>query len=296
LPIATLVVAPTIVRLAAVIVGEGKEGAQPNLVSMRAGRGRPLFMLHSITGSIMECLTLAGTLQSDRPVYGLQARGLDGDDAPQRRVEDMARVYIEQMRMVQPSGPYALVGYSFGGLVAFEIAQQLIAAGEKIELLCLLDTYVNERYLPLAARTRFQLGVVSNRVSEFRALSGRDRASYLRDRAFGLADRIRMRAGLLARKAAPDTEGLPPVLKHVRESMRVAMTTYRPRRYRGGPIIYVRASIKEGGQGDPLPAWQQIARRGLIVKHLEGRHTDLVIEPNLAAVADEIARGLAVEG
>jgi acetoacetyl-CoA synthetase len=78
--------------------------------------------------------------------------------------------------------------------------------------------------------------------------------------------------------------------------MRVAMTTYRPRRYRGGPIIYVRASIKEGGQGDPLPAWQQIARRGLIVKPLDGRHTDLVIEPNLAAVADEIARGLAVEG
>lgn len=296
LPIATLIVAPTIARLAAVIVGEGKEGAQPNLVSMRAGRGRPLFMLHSITGSIMECLTLAGTLQSDRPVYGLQARGLDGDDAPQRRVEDMARVYIEQMRMVQPSGPYALVGYSFGGLVAFEIAQQLIAAGEKIELLCLLDTYVNERYLPLAARTRFQLGVVSNRVSEFRALSGRARASYLRDRAFGLADRIRMRAGLLARKAAPDTEGLPPVLKHVRESMRVAMTIYRPRRYLGGPIIYVRASIKEDGQGDPLPAWQQIARRGLIVKPLEGRHTDLVIEPNLAAVADEIARGLVVEG
>ena len=92
----------------------------------------------------------------------------------------MARVYIEQMRTVQPSGPYALVGYSFGGLVAFEIAQQLIAAGEKIELLCLLDTYVNERYLPLVAWMRFQSAWSwPIACATFRALSARDRLELL---------------------------------------------------------------------------------------------------------------------
>jgi acetoacetyl-CoA synthetase len=292
LPLATLIIAPTVARLAAVIVEDGVQGGQPNLVPMRAGRGRPIFMVHSITGSVMECLTLAGTLQSERPVYGLQARGLDGDEEPQRSVEAMARVYVEQMRAVQPSGPYALVGYSFGGLVAFEIAQQLIAAGQKIELLCLLDTYVDERYLPLPAWVRFQSEVMVERVRTFRELSARGRLAYAKERLSGAADRIRMRLGKMASKPASDTQGLPPVLRQVRESMRVAMATYRPRRYFGSPIVYVRASAREDGQGDPLPAWQRVARLGLVVKNVEGAHTDLVVEPILATVADTLARRL----
>ncbi|MFM0672959.1 acetoacetate--CoA ligase, partial [Paraburkholderia sediminicola] len=261
LPLATLIIAPTIARLAAVIAGESVQRAHPNVVPMRAGRGRPVFMLHSITGSVMECLTLAGTLESERPVYGLQARGLDGDQEPQRRVEEMASVYVEQMRAVQPSGPYALVGYSFGGLVAFEIAQQLVAAGEKIELLCLLDTYVDERYLPWHAWFAFQCEVMAKRVRAFRALSAHGRLAYLKDRVFGAADRIRMRLGRMAARPAADTQGLPPVLRQVRESMRVAMATYCPRRYLGSPIVYVRASVREGGQGAP-PAGRAPGGRG----------------------------------
>ncbi|MFB9127921.1 acetoacetate--CoA ligase [Paraburkholderia dipogonis] len=293
LPLATLIIAPTIARLATVITGERTQDAHPNVVPMRAGRGRPVFMLHSITGSVMECLTLAGALASERPVYGLQARGLDGDEEPQRCVEEMAKVYVRQMRAVQPRGPYALVGYSFGGLVAFEMAQQLVAAGEKIELLCLLDTYVDERYLPLHEWLSFQYEVMAERVRAFRALSARGRMAYMKDRVFGAADRIRMRLGRMAARPAADTQGLPPVLRQVRESMRVAMATYRPRRYLGSPIVYVRASGREGGQGDPLPAWQRVASSGLLVKTIDGAHTDLVVEPNLAMVADTLARRLA---
>ena len=113
----------------------------------------------------------------------------------------MASVYVEQMRAVQPSGPYALVGYSFGGLVAFEIAQQLIAAGEKIELLCLLDTYVDERYLPLPAWVRFQSEVMADRVRTVRELSARERLGYVKERLSGAADRIRMRLGKMALQA-----------------------------------------------------------------------------------------------
>ena len=293
LPLATLIIAPTIARLAAVIAGDRVQDAHPNVVPMRAGRGRPVFMLHSITGSVMECLTLAGMLQSERPVYGVQARGLDGEEEPQRSVEEMARVYIQQMRAVQPRGPYALVGYSFGGLVAYEIAQQLVAQGEEIELLCLLDTYVDERYLPLHAWLGFQCDVMAERVRAFRALSAAGRAAYIKERLSGAADRIRMRLGRMASRPAADTQGLPPVLRQVRESMRVAMATYRPRRYRGGPVLYLRASVKEGGQGDPLPAWQRAVRSGLVVKSIQGAHTDLVVEPNLATVAETLARRLA---
>ncbi|MDR5807532.1 acetoacetate--CoA ligase [Caballeronia sp. LZ019] len=294
LPIATLIVAPTIARLAAVIAADpGMSAESSSLVQMRAGRGRPLFMVHSITGSVMECLTLAGTLQSERPVYGLQARGLDGDEAPQRSVEDMARAYVLRMRGVQPSGPYALVGYSFGGLVAFEIAQQLVKAGEQIEMLCLLDTYVHERCLPLTAWTRYQANMIAYRMREFRALGGRERIAYVRGKAFAMSDRVRMRFGKTAQRPGPETRGLPPPLMLVRESMRVAMTTYKPRRYLGGPIVYVRASIQQDDRGDPLPVWRRVAKQGLRIMQVEGRHNDLVVEPQLLTVALALTNALA---
>jgi acetoacetyl-CoA synthetase len=153
MPLATLMIAPTIARLAAAIDESARQPASsPILLQVRAGEGTPIFLAHSVSGSVMECLTLVNALHSRRPVYGLQAHGLDGEQPMHRRVEDMAASYVEQMRRVQPSGPYAIAGFSFGGLVAFEIAQQLSRAGERIELLCLLDTYVHEHFLPLHVR------------------------------------------------------------------------------------------------------------------------------------------------
>ncbi|WP_284503035.1 acetoacetate--CoA ligase [Caballeronia sp. AZ10_KS36] len=293
LPIATLIVAPTIARLAGAIVSDqGTSAANSTLVQMRAGRGRPLFMVHSITGSVMECLTLAATLQSERPIYGLQAQGLDGDETPQRSVEDMARAYVLRMRGVQPTGPYALVGYSFGGLVALEIAQQLVKAGEQIEMLCLLDTYVHERCLPLSAWARYQVAMLAYRMREFRSLDARSRVRYVRGKALALTDHVRMRLGKTAQRPGPETRSLPPPLMLVRESMRVAMTTYKPRRYVGGPIVYVRASIMQDDRGDPLPVWQRVAKQGLRIMQVEGRHHDLVVEPHLATVAMALAQVL----
>ena len=293
LPLATLIIAPTIARLAAVIVEDGVQGAHPNLVPMRAGRGRPVFMVHSITGSVMECLTLAGTLQSERPVYGLQARGLDGDLEPQRRVEEMARVYVEQMRAVQPSGPYALVGYSFGGLVAFEIAQQLIAAGEKIELLCLLDTYVDERYLPLPAWVRFQSrGHGRSRAHVPRAL--RTRAPGLREGQGCPAPSTGSACGSARWPASP-----PPIRRACRRccGRYASRCASRWRRIGRAATSAARSSTcarPSGKTGRAIRCRPGSGSRGwaCMVKNIDGAHTDLVVEPNLATVADTLARRL----
>jgi thioesterase domain-containing protein len=84
---------------------------------------------------------LAHHLALEQPLYGLAAQMLDKKYAPLNRVEDLAAHYIKEMRILQPDGPYFLVGVSFGGLVAFEIAQQLVAQGQQVALLALLDTY-----------------------------------------------------------------------------------------------------------------------------------------------------------
>jgi amino acid adenylation domain-containing protein len=104
------------------------------------GSKRPFFFVHPGSGSSGCYFHLANYLDGDRPFYGLQARGLDGREDPHNRVEDMAAEYIDALLDVQQTGPYLLGGWSSGGLITFEMAQQLRKRGHSVSLLALLDT------------------------------------------------------------------------------------------------------------------------------------------------------------
>jgi thioesterase domain-containing protein len=104
-----------------------------------AGR-RPFFCIHPAGGDVLCFFPLARHLGADQPFYGLQARGLEDAQEPFATIEEMAAHYVEEIRSVQPAGPYRLGGWSFGGLAAFELARQLQAGGEEVELLAVLDT------------------------------------------------------------------------------------------------------------------------------------------------------------
>ena len=100
----------------------------------------PFFLVAGMFGNVLNLRHLAAHLGDDQPVYALQARGLHGDDKPHNRFEDMARDYLEEIRQLQPEGPYYLGGFSGGGITAYEMAQQLRAQGEEIGIIILLDT------------------------------------------------------------------------------------------------------------------------------------------------------------
>ena len=105
-----------------------------------AGRHALCFARTGWGGDILGFRNLARHLEPQRPIFGLRARGLDGRQRPIDRIEDMAAAYIHEIRCVQPEGPYALIGISFGGLIAYEMARQLIAQNQKMHLVGLLDT------------------------------------------------------------------------------------------------------------------------------------------------------------
>lgn len=105
------------------------------------GLKSPLFCVHVLGRGLKFYLPLAHHFALEQPLYGLAAQMLDKKYAPPNRVEDLAAHYIKEMRIIQPDGPYFLAGLSIGGLVAFEIAQQLVAQGQQVALLALLDTY-----------------------------------------------------------------------------------------------------------------------------------------------------------
>jgi len=290
--LATLMIAPTIASLAAALESRALPQSAPTVVPIHTGTGRPLFFVHGLSGTVMECWTLIGAMQSACPVLGLQARGLDGKEPAQRRVEDIAASYIGEMRRVQPTGPYTVAGYSLGGLIALEIAQQLSFVGEHIELLCLIDTYANERCLPWRAWLRHNGDFVNWHWRKLRAVPRSQLRGYLTDRLANAVDQLRLRSGRMAHRPDSHNASMPPALRTVRETLRVAMMTYRPKPYRAGPIVYVHATVAQTYRRNQLALWQHVARAGLVVVDVSCNHFDMIAEPNVQIVAAALDGGL----
>lgn len=185
-PISVLFEAPTIETCAAMIAeriggdtlsgadqtgategtAEPEAGPRPasrftHLVPMHSGEGgprRPFFLVAGMFGNVLNLRHLAHLIGTDRPFYGLQARGLLGDAAPHDDLVEAARDYIAEMRQVQPHGPYLLGGFSGGGITAYEIRRQLEEAGEEVALVVMLDTPLPQRRaLSRADRMKIQM-------------------------------------------------------------------------------------------------------------------------------------------
>lgn len=140
LPLTTLLHAPTIEQLASLLVQQGKNTIWNALALIQPHGDRPpLFLVPGLGGNIVEFRLLSHYLGTEQPVYGLQSRGLDGRAQPIARIEAMAEYYIDEIRSVRPVGPYFIGGFSFGTLVALEMARQLQLQEQQVGLLVLLD-------------------------------------------------------------------------------------------------------------------------------------------------------------
>lgn len=143
---ALLFQAPTVERLAEVLRDEGCSVRWRSLVAIQAhGTQPPFFVVPGVGGNVLVFARLSRLLGGDQPFYGLQAQGLDGKVKPFTRIEDMARHYAREIRTVQPRGPYRIGGTCTGGLVAYEIAQQLAADGEEV-LLAIMESWHPDSY------------------------------------------------------------------------------------------------------------------------------------------------------
>ena len=146
LPLATLFQAPTIAGLADVLTRANWTPPWQSLVAIQpSGSATPIFMVPGVGGNVLVFAKLAKLMGSEQPIYGLQARGLDGNEPPFTSVPEMAAHYVHAIRQVQPEGPYLMAGVCTGGLIVYEMAQQLATEGNTATIF-MLDTWHPETY------------------------------------------------------------------------------------------------------------------------------------------------------
>jgi acetoacetyl-CoA synthetase len=255
LPPVLIYVAPTIETLVALLADPAPPRVPP-LLRMKAGTDHPpIFIAHGLGDTVLELSSLVGKIKTLRPIYGMQARGIDGIDEPLTSIEDMAQFHLEAIRRLQAHGPYFLVGYSLGGLVTLEIAQRLSAHGEKIGLLALVDSYPDKGQLSLTQR-----GLLYFRLAKRRFWSqGRTR----------LQDSERTTDAPLGNQ--PDSV---KVTQQMRYAASLALRQYRPRFY-PGRIKFVKAEIGTCFPDNPTAVWAHLARQ-FDVETVPGDHLSML--------------------
>ncbi|MGY1727512.1 acetoacetate--CoA ligase [Geodermatophilus sp. SYSU D01062] len=252
---------------------EAETSAAPAAVTtLRAGEGRPVFLVPDAWGQLNLYGGLVDRLTTPRPVLGLRLPLLH-DDGRHRTIEEVAADALVQVRGVQPEGPYTLLGYSFGGLVAHEVATRLRAAGADVGCLGLLDVRP-----PRAALSRWETTRVrwAGRWATVRA--GRP----LR----GLPRRLTGRRRPSAPAPAPDAE-----LRFFLGSQEVS-EAHRPGRF-DGPVHYFLAEGSRAAASRTLGAWRRVVR-GLHVIDVPGYHGDLDDE-RIGMLSDRHVGTLAAE-
>jgi acetoacetyl-CoA synthetase len=283
LPSATIYHTQTIASLAAAMKLPTLPRFLP-FVRMKPGEGAPVIIAHGLEGSV-QFFGLAASMETSHPVYGIQAQGIDGLKEPLERVEDMAKFYLDSIKQFQPHGPYVLIGYSFGGLIALEMAQAMSAQGESVAVLALVDAYPHPRYMPWGQRVRLWAQRTRRRVSEVRRRPTQDATTYVMS---GLKRRLQIseRRGLGAETSLSFRE----TIFGVKEKAYIALARYRPRPY-GGKIKFVKSESDTFFPGDPVAAWANFASN-MEVETVRGAHLDMVTTHHevLAAVLTRYVR------
>ena len=145
LPLSTLLTHPTVQKLARLLSQETPAITWKSLVPIKPqGNKMPIYIIHGIGLNLLNFSSLIAYMNPEQPIYGLQARGLDGSDEPLDNMEAIAATYVAEVLEQNPAGPYALAGYSFGGYVALEMARQLKAMGREVKMLAMFDTNAQE--------------------------------------------------------------------------------------------------------------------------------------------------------
>jgi acyl transferase domain-containing protein/thioesterase domain-containing protein len=308
LPLATLFQSSTLGGLSALVAQAGKldtamRGAQvpatppsSNVIQLPRAwsplvaicRGapelRPVFCVHGAGGNVLNFKVISDRLGPQQPFYGLQAQGVDGRTRPLSSVEAMAAQYIEAIRSVDANGPYRLAGYSGGGVIAYEMAQQFKRAGAEVDTILMIDTLeptAAARKLPLWKKIWLKRHWTREFAIDWPTRRRRDREM--------------QRNYQLALEKLARGEPLPPELVdiHLFRNFTDAQAQYKPQRY-DGDVMLIKAELAETIylHAGPYLGWNEYVAGDIRFTEISGSHFTMMAEPGISKVIEAFRREL----
>ncbi len=259
-----------------------------------AGSRPPFFCIHDLSGQVLNLRNLARHMGNDLPFYAIQAVGADDKQPPLTRIEDMATHYIREIRKYQSVGPYFLGGYSMGGLVAFEMTRQLLAKGENVAMLALIDAYSRQGRQRATIRQW-----VGGRWGEFSRLSAAEMGGFL-------ARRLRNARGMILesiRHAVTTAKwhlssvgglGSTNVLRpqSVEQTNGKAVWSYRIQPLQCNAVLF-KGKLHAWDHPDMHEGWKDLVRGNLEVCSIDSGHLEVMHEPFVHRLAAELTERLA---
>ncbi|MBD2040985.1 amino acid adenylation domain-containing protein, partial [Microcoleus sp. FACHB-672] len=298
LPLPTLFSAPTVEQLANIIRASGVDSSEEALVPLRLGKDKPpLFCIYGI----LLYHALARNLADDQPVYGvyLQAEvDILKADNPEKQISSisvtsLAIQYLKEIRKQQPVGPYYLAGESFGGLVAYEIAQQLRAEGEQVALLALFDSFApgSQKKPPLPVRVTLHVQNFFRQGFAYALDKVKRRLKFTKKQLLRLTSRRYGKLESSSEGSLPNTR-TDAVIRDLRELvLEKASENYAPQPY-PGKITLFRAMDRnefEATYTDPQLGWGEFAAGELEIHDIPGDHIGILQEPNVKVLAEKLS-------
>lgn len=310
LPLATLFQSPTIEQLATMLEEQSESLSWSSLVPIQPhGSRHPFFCVPGVGGNVVYLHSLAQCLGTDQPFYGLQSVGLDGISQPHTNVEDMADHYIQVIQTVQPQGPYLLGGHSFGGRVAFEMAQQLQKQGQVVALLAIFDIPApNLQEKPVGrdwdeARWSLEIAKVIQRLSQtevnasyetFQRLTPDQQLSYLTELLQQVkllprgADAFQVKGFCQVFKANCQTYYVPEIPQKLSQTHLVLFQSEDIR-----PEFDELRFQAAGVYREPAWGWQNLCQDFVKVYRVPGDHITMMTQPHIQILAERLNSCLA---
>jgi amino acid adenylation domain-containing protein len=300
LPLATLFKAPTIRQLAEIIRGESKPQAWSTIVDIQPkGSKRAIFWVHSLGGDggggFFYYRRLATLLGEDQPSFGIRS-----PQEPFDTIEGMAAFYIRALKEMQPQGPYQLGGFCFGGIVAYEMARQLEAAGEKVSLLAVLESAppnLDKLHARMPRSARFSIENVYENLRDFVSHSPSEQVAMVKRKARKMRDKLAPRHADRAAHPPPALKDLIDMSKYPKDYVKYAEThwkaleSYLPGPY-GGAVHLFRARKQPLRITDPSLGWNIVAPGRVRIEVIPGTHETMVTEPHVQMLAQKVSEAI----
>jgi amino acid adenylation domain-containing protein len=305
IPLAALFEEATVNHLAMLARKQVVALLEASLIPIRtSGTKPPIFFVHPVGGRVFCYTALAGYLDLDRPFYGFQSQVSEGGQPTLTGIESMAAHYVEELRAVQPEGPYYLGGWSMGGVVAFEMALRLQGLGHEVKLLALVDSMIPN----FARRPVENLTAPTNTLPNGNSVQLEEATlliSFAMDLGFSLERLALTPADLLSIEPG---QQLTHILEQARQAGIVpadldlsvmqrlydlfknnhrALWSYVPEPY-AGPALLIKAAERENNHGlDPALGWDKLIA-DLEIREIPGTHYTMVREPHVRRLGQQL--------